>query len=420
MKRITLAVVAVAFVSALMIAGSTAAQPPGGAPAAPPVDFNTNVRPIFVNRCTSCHGAAVQRGGLRLDDREAALKGSASGPVIVSGHSDKSKLYQMVVSKKMPLDDELSVLELEALKEWIDGGAGWPVKRVIPNMAVDPKVEAFRLALRNQDKKSIGKLMADPALPKARGVNGTTALHQVAVYGDAALAKALLDNGADVNAADLDGVTSLIWAVRDDAIAGLLIDRGANINAVSDGGIDALVAASGRTTGAGVIRRLLEKGAKPAMPQQMQIAVALGFTSNLDGIRLLYPKVLDVNGPQGNATTAIVANTGCSACLDYLISQGAKGKTLNDALVFAANSGDAAMVKRLLDLGATLDGRGTQDATALIAAAITDRQPAEKLRLLLAAGADPNVPDAHGRMPLMYAKIYHPDLAPMLIAKGAK
>ena len=409
-----------ALVFGLALAGGSAAQPPGDAPAGPPVDFNTNVRPIFLNRCTSCHGASVQRGGLRLDDRDAALKGSASGPVIVPGHSDKSKLYQMVASKKMPLDDELSVLELEALKDWIDGGAQWPVKRVIPNMAVDPKVEVFRLALRNQDKKGIATLMADPALPKARGVNGTTALHQVAVYGDVAEAKALLDKGADVNAADLDGVTPLIWAVRDDAIAGLLIDRGANVNAVSDGGIDALVAASGRATGAGVIRHLLDRGAKPAMPQQMQAAVGVAFSSNLDAIKVLYPKVLPVNGPQGNATAAIVANTQCMACLDYLISQGAKGKTLNDALVFAANSGDAAMVKRLLDLGATLDGKGTQDATALIAAAITDREPAEKLRLLLAAGADPNVPDAHGRTPLIYARQYHPDLVPLLTAKGAK
>src|SRR3569833_4146069 len=121
MKRITLAVMAVALVSALMIAGTTAAQPTGGPPPAPPVDFNTNVRPIFANRCASCHGAAVQRGGLRLDDREAALRGSASGPVIVPGHSDQSKLYQIVASKKMPLDDELSVLELEALKERIAG-----------------------------------------------------------------------------------------------------------------------------------------------------------------------------------------------------------------------------------------------------------------------------------------------------------
>src|SRR5204863_5275671 len=123
-------------------------QPPGAAPPGPAPEFNTNLRPIFANRCASCHGATVQRGGLRLDDRDAALKGSVSGPVIVPGHSETSKLYQMVASKKMPLDDELSVLELEALKDWIDGGAPWPVKRVIPNMTVDPKVEAFRLALR--------------------------------------------------------------------------------------------------------------------------------------------------------------------------------------------------------------------------------------------------------------------------------
>lgn len=411
------AMITVAF--ALGIATPTFAQPPGGPPPGPPPPgFTTNIRPIFINRCTSCHGATVQRGGLRLDDRDAALKGSARGPVIIPGHSETSKLYQMVASKKMPLDDELSILELQDLKDWIDGGAPWPVKRVIPNMTIDPKVEAFRLALRNQDNPAIARLLAEPGLAKARGVNGTTALHQIAIYGDAAQAKALLDKGADINAADLDGVTPLIWAVRDDALAGLLIDRGADINATSDGGVSPLVAAAGRITAVDLMRRMLAKGAAPAMPQQMQIATALGFTSNVEGIKVFYPKVFDVNGPQANATAATGAN--CRACIDYLISLGAKGKTLNDALVFIVNAGDADQVKRLLGLGATLDGRGTQDATVLIAATITDIQPAEKLRLLLAAGADPNTPDAHGRTPLTYARQMHPELVPALIAKGAK
>ncbi|CAN5126554.1 hypothetical protein BH11PSE2_BH11PSE2_19180 [soil metagenome] len=420
MKRLSSWTATLAVALGLCLTTPILAQPPGSAPSGPPVDFNTNIRPIFINRCTSCHGASVQRGGLRLDDREAALKGSATGPVIIPGHSESSKLYAMVASKKMPLDDELSLLELEAVKEWIDGGAQWPVKRIIPNMTVDPRVEAFRLALRNQDRPAIAKLLADPALAKARGVNGTTALHQVAVYGDVTDAKALLDKGADINAADQDGITPLIWAVRDDAIAGLLIDRGADVNAVSDGGVSPMVAAAGRVTGAPLISRMLDKGARPAMPQQMQIAVAAGFSANLETIKVLYPKVLAVNGPQGNATSATTTAVGCQACLDYLIAQGAKGKTLNDALVFAANSGDAALVKRLLEVGATLDGRGTQDATALIAATVSDREPVEKVRLLLAAGADVNVPDAHGRTPLTYARQLHPEIAPMLIAKGAK
>jgi ankyrin repeat protein len=417
MKRIALSAAAAACLIVLGVATRPFAQPPAttGGP-----NFATAIRPIFANRCVSCHGPNVQRAGLRLDDRDAALKGSISGPVIVPGDSAKSKLYQMVAGKKMPLDDELSVLELGDLKAWIDAGANWPAKRAIPNLTVDPRIEALRVALRNQDQKSIKALLSDPSLVKARGKNGITALHQVAVYGDAAQAKALLDNGADVNATDLDGVTPLIWGVRDTALANLLIDRGADVNATSDAGFSPLVAASGLSRGEAVVRRLIEKGAKVAPQQQPRMGAAIGLSGNMEIYRLVFPKVLDINGP-GAATAANNATVSrCMACLDYLISQGAKGKTLADPLVEAANSGDTALVKRLLDLGATLDGKGPQDAGVLIAAAMSDREPMEKVRLLTAAGADVNAKDAHGRTPLSVAKLLHPELVPVLTAKGAK
>ncbi len=412
MKRI-----AVAFLMTLLGATSPQAQP--NAPAAAP-EFNTTIRPIFANRCTGCHGANVQRAGLRLDDRDAAMKGSSNGPVIVPGHSESSKLYAMVASKRMPLDDELSVLELNNLKAWIDSGAEWPAKRVIPGMVADTRVEQFRLALRNQNASAIAGLLADPALPKARDANGNTALHAAAVYGEPAQVQALLDRGADVNAVNLDGVTPLIWGVRDDAVAGLLIDRGADVNAVSDAGISPLVSAAGRADATALIRRLVEKGAPPALPQQIAIGAAAGDMENLETLKLLFPKVLDVNGPAGRPAVAGLIYGGCGPCLDYMLAQGARGATLNVALVLAANSGDAAQVKRLLDLGATVDGRGPQDATALIAAVMSDRDAARKVSLLLAAGADPNVPDAHGRTPLLLANRLHPEAAPLLLAKGAK
>lgn len=388
--------------------------------APPPPEFATAIQPIFVNRCTGCHGANVQRAGLRLDDRDAAMKGSANGPVIVPGHSESSKLYSMVASKRMPLDDELSVLELNNLKAWIDGGADWPAKRVIPGMTVDARVEQFRMALRNQDRPAITRFMGQPGFAQLRDANGNTALHHAAVYGEPAQVRALLDAGADVNAVNLDGVTPLIWGAHDDAVANLLIDRGADVNAVSDGGISPMVAAAGRADSTELIRRLVEKGVHSAIPQQIAIGAAAGDMENLDTLKLLFPKVLDVNGPAGRPAIAGLIYGGCGACLDYMLAAGAKGATLNVALVLAANSGDAALVKRLLDLGATLDGRGPQDATALIAAVMSDRQASQKVSLLLAAGADPNTPDAHGRTPLMLAARLHPEATPLLVAKGAK
>ena len=45
--------------------------------------FEKEVRPVLVKRCQSCHGAKMQKGDLRLDSREAALKGGKAGPAVV-------------------------------------------------------------------------------------------------------------------------------------------------------------------------------------------------------------------------------------------------------------------------------------------------------------------------------------------------
>ena len=49
--------------------------------AAADVDFQRDIRPILADHCTVCHGVdpATRKGGLRLDQRAAALKGGKSG-----------------------------------------------------------------------------------------------------------------------------------------------------------------------------------------------------------------------------------------------------------------------------------------------------------------------------------------------------
>jgi hypothetical protein len=51
--------------------------------------FETRVRPILASECFSCHTNS-QLGGLRLDSREAMLRGGKSGPAIVPGDPEKS------------------------------------------------------------------------------------------------------------------------------------------------------------------------------------------------------------------------------------------------------------------------------------------------------------------------------------------
>ena len=57
--------------------------------------FETKVRPVLAANCYDCH-ADMRSGGLRLDSREAMLKGGKSGPAIVPGDPEKSLLIQAV------------------------------------------------------------------------------------------------------------------------------------------------------------------------------------------------------------------------------------------------------------------------------------------------------------------------------------
>lgn len=95
-------------------------------------DFDSDIRPILQQHCISCHGSKKQEGGLRLDQRAAALRGGENyAPAIVPQSAEKSPLWQFVSREdadlKMPPDgDGLSATEVQLLKDWIDAGAVWP------------------------------------------------------------------------------------------------------------------------------------------------------------------------------------------------------------------------------------------------------------------------------------------------------
>src|SRR5437899_3217250 len=60
-----------------------------------PIDFDRDVRPLFVQHCYACHGPDKQKGGLRLDRKADALKGGDDGPVIVRGKAAESPLVRL-------------------------------------------------------------------------------------------------------------------------------------------------------------------------------------------------------------------------------------------------------------------------------------------------------------------------------------
>jgi hypothetical protein len=92
-------------------------------------DFERRVRPILVEQCQSCHGPKKQMGGLRLDSREAILKGGDSGPALKTGDPDESRLIRAVRHDgdlKMPPRKKLPPPAIDALAAWVKAGAPWP------------------------------------------------------------------------------------------------------------------------------------------------------------------------------------------------------------------------------------------------------------------------------------------------------
>ena len=57
--------------------------------------FEAKVRPVFAKNCYACHTAA-QTSGLRVDSREALLKGGTRGPAIVPGKPEESLLIKAI------------------------------------------------------------------------------------------------------------------------------------------------------------------------------------------------------------------------------------------------------------------------------------------------------------------------------------
>ena len=80
-------------------------------------------------------------GGLRLDDKDEAMKGGKHGKAIVAGKADESLLYKVLSGPAKEGDDQIGGMpkqrrgeqykpladdKIALIKQWIDQGANWP------------------------------------------------------------------------------------------------------------------------------------------------------------------------------------------------------------------------------------------------------------------------------------------------------
>ena len=95
--------------------------------------FETKIRPVLAESCYSCHSAKSEKlkGGLKLDTREATLKGGDSGPALVSGKPDQSLIIKAIRYtdpnlEMPPKNKKLSAEQIADFEKWVAMGAPDP------------------------------------------------------------------------------------------------------------------------------------------------------------------------------------------------------------------------------------------------------------------------------------------------------
>lgn len=113
------------------------------APSAEEVDFfEKRIRPVLAEHCYECHSEGKKvKGGLIMDHREAMLIGGDSGPSLVPGDPDKSKIIEAIRYKnrdlQMPPKNQLTAAQISDLEKWVAMGA--PDPRDAKSAAAAPK-----------------------------------------------------------------------------------------------------------------------------------------------------------------------------------------------------------------------------------------------------------------------------------------
>src|SRR3954451_25117878 len=86
--------------------------------------FEKKIRPVLADKCYGCHSNKTSSplGGLRLDSRDGLLRGGRSGPALLPGNPEASRIIQALSYKrdlKMPPSGRLSDSEIADFAAWV-------------------------------------------------------------------------------------------------------------------------------------------------------------------------------------------------------------------------------------------------------------------------------------------------------------
>ena len=355
-------------------------------------------------------------------------------PVNVDAVSEAQALLQAVVDagltleqfrngeagprENLDLDAVAAFLIERARRTGVDAGEALSgVEVELAGFGVD--LDALRTIL---DARA-GEAAAPPALPDpepaanaedaaveaglvGEGGGGLTALVLAAREGDLASARILVDHGADVNQGTYFGWSPVLTATnnRNYRLGTFLIENGADVNAANNGGMTPLYLATDN--------RNIEGGDYPVPPPDMD--------------HLQYIRILLENGADPDARVRSNTENRTIFTQQWFFEPGAT------AFVRAAQSGDTALLRLLLDFGADPAIPTDFGDTALAAAAgigwvdgvtfeWSPEETVEAVELLLELGLDPNSVNGDGRTPLMGAALKgRNEIVQRLVDAGAR
>jgi len=127
--------------------------------------FESKIRPLLIDNCYECHSADSKiKGGLRLDHKAGWEKGGDSGPAIVPGKPDESRLIKAVryADKELampPKDKKLKPEEIALLEEWVRLSA--------PDPRTDSTLAAAAIGAAEKNHWAFQPVQ-DPPVPKVK------------------------------------------------------------------------------------------------------------------------------------------------------------------------------------------------------------------------------------------------------------
>lgn len=88
------------------------------------VDYQTEIQPIFYDKCSGCHTSGGSSGGLDLTSYSTLMAGGNSGSSIVPGNHQNSLLWKRINDGSMPpSSNNVMPSKIELVKQWINEGA---------------------------------------------------------------------------------------------------------------------------------------------------------------------------------------------------------------------------------------------------------------------------------------------------------